>query len=268
VDDHQNTPGKFSSQEEKPEYGMYFGYASVLIALCVGFIGIYLIINGAVFSGVQNWILIISGLALVFLFLWPGVGLLASHLAVRREEALSFSFLREFNHPLQILDCGCGTGRRSIQIAKAMPEGSKLTGIDIYDSDSISVNSLERIQRNAKLEGVEDITEFRYGSILEIPFDDDSFNLVTCTGVLHEFKSKTLREKALDEISRVLKLGGLFYMSELSRKHLFPYLGVFAFVFHNQGYWKPVVIKHGFSLKESSPKEFGFYFIFIKTSDS
>jgi ubiquinone/menaquinone biosynthesis C-methylase UbiE len=49
----------------------------------------------------------------------------------------------------------------------------------------------------------------------ELPYDDDSFNLITCLMVLHHIPPDNL-EKLMDEIYRVLKKGGVIIVREHS----------------------------------------------------
>ncbi len=114
------------------------------------------------------------------------------------------------------LDVGCGLGRVTIGVAKLLNEG-KVVGIDIWDKMDIRNVSPERAYGNAEIEGVKDKVEFKTGNVLDIPFSDDSFNLVTSGGVLLAFWNNETRLKALSEIFRVLRPGGRFLLMETLR---------------------------------------------------
>lgn len=107
-----------------------------------------------------------------------------------------------------VLDLGCGLGKLTVGVAKLCPRG-RVIGVDVWKKLSILGNSPERAQRNAELEGVGDRVEWRTGSILELPFPDESFDLVTAGAVLLEFWSAD-RDRIMREVYRVLRSGGRF----------------------------------------------------------
>lgn len=106
-----------------------------------------------------------------------------------------------------VLDVGSGTGITAVQIAKRLTTG-KLVGIDIWDTMELGGNSPERAYTNAEIEGVKAKVEFEFGNVLEIPLDNNVFDVVTCSSVLNNLLGEKNRIKALKEIFRVLKPGG------------------------------------------------------------
>ncbi|HCK90944.1 MAG TPA: hypothetical protein DHW54_07155 [Gemmatimonadetes bacterium] len=96
------------------------------------------------------------------------------------------------------LDAGCGGGRNSIAMARL--GASEVTGIDL------GVKGLADAERRA--EGMDNV-QFECASILDIPFDDEVFDLVWCAGVLMITADE---ERALDELARVVKKGGYLYL--------------------------------------------------------
>jgi len=234
-----------NNTKERPEYGYYVGYSVIITFLVIGLIGLALLILGFYFGYFLNIVFWVIGAILLLLFLWPGIGMLFTNRNAYREKALHFDFLRKYSNA-QVLDCGCGTGRHAIPLAKQMTEGSLLTGIDIYDTKSISINALERVQKNARLEGVSDRTRFVFGSVTEIPFDNETFDIVTCMGVIHELGK--LKSKAFQEIYRVLKPSGLFYFRELKRISQIPSIGILAFFFKSENYWEDELKSNKFEI--------------------
>ena len=105
----------------------------------------------------------------------------------------------------KVLDVGCGLGRMTIAVAKRLNEG-KVIGVDIWDKMEIPGNSPENAYANAEIEGVRDKVEFRTGNVLDLPFPDNSFDLVTSASVINNLHSLADKSKALKEIFRVLKL--------------------------------------------------------------
>ncbi len=98
----------------------------------------------------------------------------------------------------QCLDVGCGGGRYTIAMSR-MGAG-QATGCDISD-DGLA---------NARLraEGMSNVS-FEKASVLDLPFDDGSFDFVFSSGVLHH---TTDPDKGLDELTRVLRPGGYLYL--------------------------------------------------------
>jgi len=113
----------------------------------------------------------------------------------------------------KVLDVGCGLGKMSIGIAKHLKTG-KVIGIDVWNKAEIPGNSVERAMENAKIEGVADKTEFQTGNVLAIPFDDESFDVVTSVSVINNLHNDTDKLKVLKEIRRVLRPEGKFLLLE------------------------------------------------------
>lgn len=96
----------------------------------------------------------------------------------------------------RVLDVACGTGNVSIPAAAT---GAKVTGLDI------SPKLLEDAKRNAENAGVE--IEFIEGDAQDLPFDDNTFDVVTSTfGCMFAPD----HAKTAAEIVRVLRPGGRF----------------------------------------------------------
>ncbi len=95
-----------------------------------------------------------------------------------------------------ILDAGCGPGVHSIRVAKA---GMRVCAIDI------SKAMLQQAHLRAKSERVLDRIEFHQKDLTELDFPDAHFNYVFSWGVVIHIPDA---ERALDELSRIIKPGG------------------------------------------------------------
>lgn len=106
------------------------------------------------------------------------------------------------NKPLVITDVGCGNGNLIDCIRKLYPKAS-IHGVDIA----------EELFEPAKYRFTKDDTiTFRVGSLEQLPFPDNSLDLVTCTEVLEHTFPKTFTN-SFCEVRRVLKDGGHYLAS-------------------------------------------------------
>lgn len=97
--------------------------------------------------------------------------------------------------PVDLLDCGCGTGFFSRQYAR-LP-GVSVTGIDL---DEPLLNAARELSRQ---EG--HLIQFERGGITDLPFQDGSFDTVTSDILLEIFPDKLL---PFSEMVRACKPGG------------------------------------------------------------
>lgn len=99
----------------------------------------------------------------------------------------------------RVLDLGCGNGRHAIYFAR---QGLKASGIDISD------HAIDWASDWAKSEKLD--VDFRVGDITNLPYDDDTFDVVVTHGVLDHVPLETAT-RAVSEVHRVVKSKGLFY---------------------------------------------------------
>jgi ubiquinone/menaquinone biosynthesis C-methylase UbiE len=98
---------------------------------------------------------------------------------------------------MHILDVGCGAGNLTFEIAKLF-RPSELVGIDISESQIELAQSELAKTRYPNM-------KFQRGDASRLPFDDQSFDVVTSNMVLHLFPDP---RKALFEMYRVLRRTG------------------------------------------------------------
>ncbi len=236
-------------KKENPKYGWYV--KSLIVGFnIIGIIGLLIFIFGFIIKELLGIILHISGSILIIIFLWPGIGMFMMHILLlnKFDSVINrMNALNEIENP-QILDVGCGTGRTAIRIAKTLKNGGHLFGIDIYSKMAIAGNALDTIQNNARIEKVEDQTTFQYGSATEIPFEENRFDIVNVSSVLHEIHDPNGQDKATKELYRVLKPGGYLYFSEWNRIswQCITFFGLCCFVFKKKKYWESLLKKNNF----------------------
>lgn len=119
----------------------------------------------------------------------------------------------------QVLDAGCGRGAVTAMVAKLTPRGH-VTGLDLWRTEDQSDNSPAVAEANLRAEGVLDRCELKTGDMLEMPFSDNSFDLVVSSLAIHNIDERDLRHHerrlhAVDEIVRVLKPGGRLAIADL-----------------------------------------------------
>lgn len=108
---------------------------------------------------------------------------------------------------IRILEVGCGTGAN---LRFAAREGFTVAGIDG------SCHAIARARRRFDEEGIEG--DLRIGSFTELPFDDNSFDLVIDRAALTCCREKHL-QSAVSEIGRVTKKRGRFLFNPYSDLH-------------------------------------------------
>jgi len=105
------------------------------------------------------------------------------------------------------LEVGPGPGYLGLEWLKAT-EGTSLTGLDI------SPDMVEVARRNARAYGVTDRATYVESRAQTLPFDDAHFDAVFTNGSLHEWEDPVA---VMNEIARVLKPGGRYFISDLRR---------------------------------------------------
>jgi ubiquinone/menaquinone biosynthesis C-methylase UbiE len=249
-----------NKKNQRVQYGWYAGNFLIGCGI-IGTIGLVLVFIGFLLPLPFARTLLTAGIIISILFLWPALGMIIMNLRIFSSKA-RYDYLKRFKAP-KVLDCGCGTGRHAIALAKALPEGGRLTGIDIYNT-VITGNSLATVRRNARLENVEKLTDFRQGSITDIPFKDNSFDIISVQSVLHEIHNPDELSQAFREMKRVLKKNGLLCIGEWHS--LTPFL-IFSMgfltlmmttiVFKTKYFWRQKIHQAGLTIvKESNNKGF------------
>ncbi len=82
-----------------------------------------------------------------------------------------------------LLDLGCGRGAVLLAAAKLLPNGRAI-GVDVWRADQTD-NSPDNTLRNAALENVADRVEVHTADITDLPFDDNSVDVIVSSLVIH-----------------------------------------------------------------------------------
>ena len=120
--------------------------------------------------------------------------------------------LAQKNKPTDILDLATGSGDVLFALRKGLGDKVNLTGLDFCEP------MLEQARAKRTIRGLEDAAnQFLHGDCLQLPFDDQSFDLITISFGLRNLAD---REKGLSEMLRVLRTGGRLIVLEFSQPYL------------------------------------------------
>jgi ubiquinone/menaquinone biosynthesis C-methylase UbiE len=100
----------------------------------------------------------------------------------------------------KVLDAGCGTGEFTSRVAARLPQAS-LVGVDILEEPL-------RLAR-ARHASLAPRLSFQQGSLFELKFEDETFDLTACRHVLQSIPHA---DRALAELKRVTKRGGWVHL--------------------------------------------------------
>jgi len=111
----------------------------------------------------------------------------------------------------RILDVGCGSGRFSIGAAQL---GHVVIGIDITPA---AITAAGEKAKKLKLSNV----NFFVGDMTEMPFQNNEFDYVFCPRFsINAVATFYKRKKAIDEMMRVVKPGGMVYIESFNKLYL------------------------------------------------
>jgi len=117
----------------------------------------------------------------------------------RKRQWLEFQYFLEFiENNVKVLDLGCGNGR-----LYELLRGKKA---DYWGVD----NNSSFIE---KAGGHFPDAHFALGDMVDLDFENGSFDAVFCIAAFHHIPSRRLRKKALKEMHRVLKKDGVLIMT-------------------------------------------------------
>jgi len=120
------------------------------------------------------------------------------------KEGLS-NFRERKTNNVKLLDIATGSGRTLKQLRAAFPK-NKILGLDLSDS------YLKEASRYiSDLNG--DLIELIKANAENLPFEDNSIQAISCVYLFHELP-RTIREKVLQEIFRVLEPGGVLVLAD------------------------------------------------------
>ncbi len=136
----------------------------------------------------------------------------------------------------RILDIGCGSGRTAISLSK---KGFEVVGVDITPAMIDSAKKIT-ILNNINI-------DFRVGDATCLEFSDNSFDgAIFANSGWAQIPGKKNRQKALNEIYRVIRPGGYFILNAHQRY----YSGNYLFFWPEQWIKFYILKPLGFKIKE------------------
>jgi SAM-dependent methyltransferase len=120
-----------------------------------------------------------------------------------RTLAVCAPFVLSYLRPgLAVLDCGCGPGSLTVELAERVAPGL-VVGIDI---GALAIEEARALARDRQVGNV----RFEEASVYELPFPAASFDAVFSHAVMNHLREPA---RALQEMRRVLKPGGIAALS-------------------------------------------------------
>jgi ubiquinone/menaquinone biosynthesis C-methylase UbiE len=109
----------------------------------------------------------------------------------------------------QVLDVGCGTGTLALEVARRVGGAGRVAGID-PSPEQIARARAKATRRHLPI-------EFQVGAIEQLPFPNQTFDVVLSTLMMHHLPAP-LKRQGLAEIARVLKPGGRLVIADFTHK--------------------------------------------------
>ncbi|RZS95961.1 methyltransferase domain-containing protein [Cecembia calidifontis] len=109
-----------------------------------------------------------------------------------------------FDKQMKILDAGCGEGRNCIYF---LHQGYQIFGCD---ASPIAIQ-MARIYAQT-IQKDYDVHRFQKASVEDMPFHSGAFDALISSAVLHFARSETHFFQMMDEMMRILKPGGIFFL--------------------------------------------------------
>ena len=120
------------------------------------------------------------------------------------------------NSPSSALDVGCGTGTDAIYLAK---NGFNVSAIDISE-EAVKI-------AETKAQKAEVSIDFRVSNVLDMPFEDGTFEFANDNGCFHSFEGSSSEESNwkiyIKEMHRVMKPKARYLMKCFSEEHSNPH---------------------------------------------
>ncbi len=130
---------------------------------------------------------------------------------------------------MMVMDLGCGSGAFTPFVARVVGEQGKVYAVDIQPA---MLRQLERKLAKDGNQGIKNI-EMKRANAYDLPLGDGTVDLVYRVTVLQEIPD---RSRALREISRVLKPGGILAVTEFLPDPDYPWRSTVIKICQREGF--------------------------------
>lgn len=192
---------------KKPNYGNWVSWRLIYVPVIAGLILVILAIIFPMF-------IVVAALFLLVALYFAYARYLFSPQGQNMQEQIRELILSnlDWNGTGQMLDIGCGSGPLTIALAKKCNE-ARVTGIDYWGKQW--EYSKKVCEENAAIEGVARRVTFQKASAADLPFGDESMDVVVSNLVFHEVSGIKDKRELVREALRVVKKGGKFAFQDL-----------------------------------------------------
>lgn len=108
----------------------------------------------------------------------------------------------------RLLDAGCGSGKYSLPL--------RMRGFDVMSMD-VSFKALQMLRESSIARDLD--IDILAGNVFQLPFMDDSFDIIWCYGVLQHLLWKE-RGSAIREFQRTLKREGILFIEVFGKEDM------------------------------------------------
>lgn len=201
-----NSPSVPHGRKPAGSYGIDAPYVPVLFSLA----GIASLVSAAL-----GWLSWLTGIVLAVIFLVQAALYLRTTLYGKFSVWYRIFADMDLRNDERILDVGCGHAMALAQ-ASRFTSSDELVGVDIWSNHDQSDNTIDNAVKNMAANGAEERCQFDTADMRQLPYPDDSFDLVVSNAAIHNIKAESGREQALAEIMRVTKPGGQLVLVDLA----------------------------------------------------
>lgn len=185
------------------QYGVDAPY--VPLSMLAGFL--VTLILGFLFTGWTWWVISLIFLLLALIYL-------------RTTYVGKFAIWRRTLRGLRLsgrehaVDIGCGRGAVTVMLATILSDG-RVDGVDLWRTHDQSGNAEAHTRANLAANGVSERVELHTEDMRELPFADESVDLVTASFSIHNLTDKADRRVAVEQAYRILRPGGRIVIADI-----------------------------------------------------
>ncbi len=175
---------------------------------------------------------------------------------------LPFTDLFSSDHDL-VLDACCGSGCGTIALGKLIKNG-RIVAVDRFNAKYIKDGGRKLLTQNLKIAGIADKVEIKTGDVTHLDFKENTFDAAVSTYGIDHLNEKKI---ALQEISRILKVGGKFLLVVFV-PNFFTFLlaNIICLGFTSKSKWRKLFTQNNFRISDEGDINWGGYFLLEKIS--